>query len=95
MPVDLTGRDALQTVHKVMPTVNIMGRFWSNVRSAVGEVEGAGTPDLYFKRVIDYARTNRMSYTPLQGFPALIRLALEMATKEETERRALVEGELR
>ena len=95
MPVDIGGRDALQTVHKVMPAINIMGGFWSNVRSAVGEIENAGTPDLYFKRVIDYARTNRMSYTPLQGFPASIRLALEMASQEETERRALVEGELK
>ncbi len=95
MPVDLTGRDALQTVHKVMPAINIMGGFWSNVRNAVGEIERVGTPDLYFRRVIDYARTNRMSYTPLQGFPASIRLALEMASQEETERRALVEGELK
>ena len=95
LPVDITGRDALHTVNKVMPAINIMGGFWSNVRSAVGEIENAGTPDLYFKRVIDYARTNRMSYTPLQGFPASIRLAVEMASQEETERRALVEGELK
>ena len=95
LPVDIPGRDALQTVNKVMPAINIMGGFWSNVRSAVGEIESAGAPDLYFKRVIDYARTNRMSYTPIQGFPASIRLAIEMASQEETERRALVEGELK
>lgn len=95
LPVDITGSDALQTVNKVMPAINIMGGFWSNVRSAVEEIETAGTPDLYFKRVISYARSNRMSYTPLQTFPASIRLAVEMASQEETERRALVEGELK
>ena len=95
MPADLTGSDALHTVNKIMPAINMMGGFRSNVRKAVDEIEEAGTPESYFRRVTEYARTNRMSYTPLQEFPASIRLAVEMASQEETERRALVDGELK
>jgi hypothetical protein len=94
MPVDLTGRDALGTVHKVMPAINVLGGFRSSVKKAVSEIEEVPAPELYFKRVMDYARVNRRSYDPIQAFPAEMRLAVEMAAHEETERRAIVEGEL-
>ena len=95
LPVDLTGSDALHTLNKIMPAVNTMGGFWSSVQKAVAEIESAGNPESYFRRVADHARKNRMTYTPLAEFPSAMRFAVEMASQEETERRALVEGELR
>jgi hypothetical protein len=95
MPVDIKGPDALHTMHKVMPAINVMGGFWSSVRKAVQQIEEVGAPELYFKQVMRYASANRMGYSPLGEFPASIRLAVEMASHEETERRAIVEGELK
>jgi hypothetical protein len=94
-PVDLTGSDALHTLTKIMPALNMMGGFWSNVSGAIAEIESAGTPQNYFRRMAEYARVNRMSFHPIQAFPSAMRFAVEMASQEETERRALVEGELR
>ena len=95
MPKDLVGSDALHTLQKVMPAINVHGGFFSLVRKAVAEIESAGAPESYFKKVIEYARVNRESFLPLEGFPAPMRLAVEMASQEEVERRALVEGELK
>jgi hypothetical protein len=94
-PVDVAGADALNTLNKVMPAINPLGGFRSHVRDAVEQIEGAKSPELYFKRVISYALGNRMRYDPIDALPEHIRLAIEMASQEETERRALVEGELR
>ncbi|MGK2960571.1 MAG: hypothetical protein ACSLFK_00345 [Gemmatimonadaceae bacterium] len=95
MPVDIHGPEALHTVNKIMPALNLMGGTGASVKRAVSEIEASGAPERYFQRVIEHARENRMTYTPINGFPSEMRLAVEMAANEETERRALVEGELK
>jgi hypothetical protein len=95
MPKDLVGSDALHTLQKVMPAINVHGGLFSLVRKAVDEIETVGEPEAYFSRVIEYARVNRETFLSIQGFPMAMRLAMEMASQEEVERRALVEGELK
>lgn len=92
-PVDFTGRDALHTAHMVMPAINMFGGSPASVVGAVKEIEEAGSPERYFKRIVAYSRENHRTYMSLKEFPAAMRLAAEMAAHEETERAAL-EGEL-
>ena len=77
-----------------MPAINRLGGLRSALKGAVEDLEQVRDPHLYFRKVAEYAQRNRMKYTPLQWFPSEKRLALEMASQEEAERRAIVDGEL-
>lgn len=98
----LTGNDAIRAAGMLLPAINAAGAKKTEVQSAVGIIEEAAKPEDLFER---YSRTTRkLGYgrTPsvveggghvLSNLPKEVRLALEMATHEESERRAL-EGEL-
>jgi hypothetical protein len=96
----LTGDSALQAASKLLPAINASGAKRGEVDSAVkliGEVaEPAGLFERYASLPPGISRRSRNDGLPgrlLTNLPREVRLALEMATHEESERRAL-EGEL-
>ena len=104
-PVDDTtvidGEVAVRAAAAVLPAINETGASRDDVNEAVRMIEEAPEPSSLFERFagipIDPIRRKRL----LQGDPAVLlaslpkqsRLAMEMATHEESERRAL-SGEL-
>jgi len=100
MSTVLRGDAALRAAGKLLPAINRSGAKRAEVDDAVriiGDVDG---PSRLFERyaVPPVWRSQRRSFVAESGFllanlPKNVRLALEMATHEESERRAL-EGEL-
>jgi hypothetical protein len=91
--LDFLGNDAVHTAHLIAPAINSQGGSATDVDQAVRDIENVGSPDRYFKRVLNYGQTKNWHYTALNEYPKHIRLAFEMASHEETERAAM-EGEL-
>ena len=95
----LTGDDAVRAASALLPRVNHGGGSAADIQRAVGIAEQMTSPDVLFKRAaIDLKRRRRGFGNParseaLKRVPLATRLALEMASHEESERRAL-EGEL-
>jgi hypothetical protein len=98
--VTLTGDDAVRAASALLPQLNSGGGSAEQVQRAVGIIEQAGTPaELFLRAERDLRRASPSGWgdprrrTALKRVPVATRLALEMATHEESERRAL-EGEL-
>jgi hypothetical protein len=96
----LSGDDARRAAAQILPHVNSTGARKSTVRDAVRVLEDAGSVERCFnvaarqtKRGGDSFFANARLPGSLAALPAPLRLALEMASHEESERRAL-EGEL-
>jgi hypothetical protein len=96
----LTGEDAVRAASALLPRINRGGGSAEQIQSAVGLIEEASDPTELFKRVAreHEVRSARRFGNPnrrnaLKRVPVATRLALEMASHEESERRAL-EGEL-
>jgi hypothetical protein len=91
-----TGKEALQAASKLLPAINEKGARGEEVQTAVRLVTDAGDPGELFNRYA--ARRDRWTSGGESGhvvssLPQEVRIALEMASHEEQERRAL-EGEL-
>ena len=92
--IELSGREALNAAGSVLPQLNATGAGKSQVQTAVRLIEDVGDPLALFR---DYARSRQPGGrtrdvdegTPLRALPTEVRLALEMASHEDTERRAL------
>jgi hypothetical protein len=101
LSVLLTGDEALEAACKLLPAMNATGAKRREVESAVELIGEVAEPSGLFARYA--APTNPMTRRQaaasdlpgclLISLPREVRLALEMATHEESERRAL-EGEL-
>ncbi len=98
--VTLTGDDAVRAAGALLPRLNSSGGSAEQVQRAVGIVEEALTPaELFSRAARDLRDTGASGWgdprrrSALKRVPVATRLALEMATHEESERRAL-EGEL-
>jgi hypothetical protein len=96
----ITGDEALQAAGKLLPAINAAGAKRGEVDSAVQLIGEVAEPAALFERYaaapVETSRRSRSDGTPghlLANLPREVRLALEMATHEESERRAL-EGEL-
>jgi hypothetical protein len=96
----ITGDAALQAAGKLLPAINASGARRGEVDSAVQLIGEVAEPAALFERYAtlpaDTSRRSRSESTPghlLTSLPREVRLALEMATHEDSERRAL-EGEL-
>jgi hypothetical protein len=98
--VIVTGEDAVRAAGALLPRLNSGGGSAEQVQRAVGIVEEARTPaelfshaarDLRDRSATGWGDPRRRS--ALKRVPIATRLALEMASHEESERRAL-EGEL-
>jgi len=90
---DFTGPEAVHTAHIVSPAVNSAGATQSSVTDAVRTLEACASPHEYFRKVLRYGQGRGWKYTALREYPEEMRLAFEMASHEESERRAL-DGEL-
>jgi hypothetical protein len=98
--VTLTGEDALRAAGAILPQLNSGGGSAEQVQHAVGLIEMASSPaDLFLQAERDLRRASPTGWgdprrrSAFKRVPVVTRLALEMATHEESERRAL-EGEL-
>ncbi len=94
----LSGPTAIRAAGHILPKVNSWGGTESQVRHAVTLIEESRAPERLFARVAAVEGGVRVGgYNPdasaLKKLDANVRLALEMAAHEESERRAL-EGEL-
>jgi hypothetical protein len=96
---ELTGDAAVRAAGALLPSMNRSGGSAGDVQRAVSMLEVGASPDRLFAGAADtVARTDRWN-TGRRGpghlykLPTHVRLALEMASHEESERRAL-EGEL-
>lgn len=93
------GPAALYAAGRLLPKLNRSGGSDRQVREAVALVEEAGSPGVVFARAAERRGSIRSSRgfdveaTQIRHMPGPVRLALEMAGHEDTERRAL-EGEL-
>jgi hypothetical protein len=94
--IDLTGREAITALGQMLPTLNFAGGSRKRVREAVGIVEER--PDINALATIRPGLHPGSDGTPaietLKEMDKTVRLALEMAAHEETERTALA-GELK
>jgi hypothetical protein len=93
--VIISGYEALEALRQTLPVVNAGGGRQRTVQDAVGLIEAVGGPDRAFTAITKKSGRGD-KHDPsweIGGLPSDIRLALEMAAHEETERRAL-EGEL-
>lgn len=96
----LHGDDALRAAAQILPALNVAGGKSKEVTSAVDLIERSDNAHSLFNRLIPkkksgYGRpiTRTTRHLPLFELPVSARLALEMMTHEDAERRAL-EGEL-
>jgi len=97
----IEGDAALRAVSSLLPAMNENGAKKDEVNEAVRMIGDTPDPSILFERYagipVDWVRRSRITQgepaVVLAGLPKEIRLALEMATHEDTERRAL-EGEL-
>jgi hypothetical protein len=93
----LRGAEALNAAGKLLPAINEDGAKVREVQSAVTIVSEAGDPDSLFRRYAGGSSVRKPTKMDgghvLNALPKEVRLALEMASHEEQERRAL-EGEL-
>jgi hypothetical protein len=100
MTRDLAGEAAIRAAGVLLPHLNRQGGNAKEVQRAVGYLEEAASPQKLFRAAADAVRKSSRdrTFAPaqddlLKNLPIAGRLALEMASHEETERRAL-EGEL-
>lgn len=95
----ISGENALRAAGRILPAVNEWGGSEAEVRHAVEIIEESRTAERLFSRTARQASTPRSTGvfegppTRLSKLDREIRLALEMASHEDSERRAL-EGEL-
>jgi len=96
----LTGPAAVRAAGAILPAFNQSGASEKGVQAAVGLLEQARDPEALFAHVAAETRRQHRAKTfqlgeggGLKAVPHTMRLALEMAAHEESERRAL-EGEL-
>lgn len=85
----LSGSSAVRAAGMILPRVNPYGGSGSQVRAAVQVIEEAGSPE----RVFSWAARAPGKAARVAKMSAEVRLGLEMAAHEESERRAF-EGEL-
>ena len=90
---ELKGSDALQAAGLILPQINDRGAPRGAVARAVKELEAHADPTRVFSDAARRFDRSDERGQSLETLPVEMRLALEMASHEDTERRAL-EGEL-
>jgi len=90
---DVSGSAAYRTVGLMLPGLNLFGASRRETEQAVANLDANGDPRAHFAKIVDKTCRTGHAYMPIGDLPSVIRLSLEMAAHEETERRAL-DGEL-
>ncbi|HEU0054989.1 MAG TPA: hypothetical protein VFQ39_17505, partial [Longimicrobium sp.] len=90
---EVTGARAVRALSLMLARANAFGASRREVDDAVRELTRAVLPARYFAQSERDARKAGWGYGDVRNLPYRIRLTLEMASHEDTERRAL-EGEL-
>jgi hypothetical protein len=90
---ELTGEEALRAAGRILPQINDRGASRGAVERAVKELETHTDPVRVFADTARRFEREEDGGQSLETLPVEIRLALEMASHEDTERRAM-EGEL-
>ena len=95
--VTIEGQAAVQALAQLLPQLNRFGGSRERVNEAVGLLEREADPARFFAVAAREARSREESWSRdkarVAALPEPMRLALEMAAHEDSERRAL-EGEL-
>lgn len=91
--IEVTGSRALDAMGPILARVNWAGASKRRIAKAVGELEEVGDPARYFRVALGKVAQATAESRHLQRLPGPIRVALEMAAHEDSERRAL-EGDL-
>jgi len=92
--VGYEGEAALQIAGRLLPSLNRFGGTREQVSEAVRLLDEEPDPLRYFGRAAAHvSRGSGAAYAKIASLPDAVRLALEMASHEESERRAF-EGEL-
>jgi hypothetical protein len=91
-PLVVTGDQALRLLYGLLPSINRLGGTARQLDEAVLQMGSVSAPAQYFAHALDLLRQGGHVYSSLASYPAPLRLALEMASQEECEGRAL-EGE--
>lgn len=90
---ELTGTNAIDAARQLLPRINATGARRDDVSSAVRQLEKTSDPDALFARAARSMSDLYPDEATLGQLHGPMRLALEMAVNEDSERRAL-EGEL-
>ena len=90
--VDIMGANAMSAAGLILPKINSFGGSSNQIKSAVKRIEEAGSPERLFALTSPELPRWDKAYR-IKHMDADVRLALEMAAHENTERMAL-EGEL-
>lgn len=91
--VRLTGEEAIRLLGFALSWMNLYGASRTDVATALSHIDDAGGPEAMAEQGVATPRANGSVETLLMHYPVSLRVALEMATREHTERRAL-ENEL-
>lgn len=92
--IKLTGSQARWTLGRLLTVCNRLGASSSCIQEAVGELEQAAGLSHYCSIAEQRARARGRGFQNTWNLPPAVRLALEMAVHEESERIALEEGQL-
>lgn len=93
---DIRGEDALRAAAQLLPRLNSAGATKAQIASAVALATQDEDPSVAFERAARFAKRSWNNFgkgAMMKVLPVDVRLALEMASHEESERRAM-EGEL-
>jgi hypothetical protein len=91
--VTVSGTEAVRAARLLFPRMNEGGASRRTIKRAVDAIESAGSADRFIPDALEQLRRSGLAYSPIQAYPAPIRLGIEMVLHEEAERRA-IEGEL-
>jgi hypothetical protein len=81
--------EAVHIMGLMLPIANGFGASKDQVVAAVKELENAGSAEAYFEKTAKRIRASEYRSQGIGQYPMPMRLALEMAAHEETERQAL------
>ncbi len=91
--IDIEGSRAFRVLGSMLPRISIYGASRRDVDSAVSLLDSAVDPAKHVGQTVDRICRSGYAMSDLGSIPMSLRLSLEMASQEESERRAL-EGEL-
>jgi hypothetical protein len=91
--IDIEGSRAFRVLGSMLPHFSGYGATRREVDSAVALLDGSVDPAKHISRTVDAICRSGYAMSELESIPMGLRLSLEMASQEESERRAL-EGEL-